>query len=342
MNRRRHRPGFTLIELLVVIAIIAVLIGLLLPAVQKVRESAARSSCTNNLHQLVIAAHAYEDVNHALPPGSDTQGVGPLVYMLPFMEQTNAFTNFSFQPTKYALFYQDPNNRPPSTGNDTIPPPPAPRTMYGTQPTVHNFLCPSAPGPEGYVSVWMLIEAGQQGIDYPAGAPAIPPGYGGQFVASSAPGRLVLGRTNYLGIGGGGMFYGAQYAGLMTYQSRNRLAAVPDGTSNTLLFGEFAGGYNAWGGSGGIPNGVTGASWVCGSNYSAFGGPIAGYSLDPAYPGDTPGAFNPAWALYSSMHTNTVNFSFADGSVRGITPGINFTTWVYLCGFRDGTTIQLN
>jgi prepilin-type N-terminal cleavage/methylation domain-containing protein/prepilin-type processing-associated H-X9-DG protein len=94
MNPRAFRNGFTLIELLVAIAIIAVLIGLLVPAVQMVREAAARTQCQNNLKQIALAAHAYHDANRRFPPGigfTGGQQTGPygtcFFHMLPYMEQ---------------------------------------------------------------------------------------------------------------------------------------------------------------------------------------------------------------------------------------------------------------
>lgn len=95
--RRHNRPAFTLFQLLIVIAILAILVGLLLPAVQKVRVAAARAQSQNNLKQLGLSLHNYHDTYRTFPPGVDDKHFSAVSKLLPFIEQQNVFNNIDFK-----------------------------------------------------------------------------------------------------------------------------------------------------------------------------------------------------------------------------------------------------
>jgi prepilin-type N-terminal cleavage/methylation domain-containing protein len=311
MKKSRVRRGFTLIELLVVIAIIAILIGLLVPAVQKVREAAARISCANNMKQLGLAAHNYHSANGKLPPGSlgapptlnphtspiffSYQHVGVLPILLPYLEQDNIYRslNVNWNPTA-------PGN--PWWNDDA--------NWAAAQNHIKTFICPSDDPYQSQIGTSVL---------YTTWSPRPNTGTVTFYYFSNPNGGADLGRTNYVGVAGGMGRCGDPgwdtYEGLLITQTTNSLAQVTDadGTSNTLLFGESLGGTNvgsrdfsmAWMGVGSIP--------------TAWG-------LPP----------ESQWYTFGSRHTGVVQFCYGDGSVRGLRKDSDYASYIYASGWKDG------
>jgi prepilin-type N-terminal cleavage/methylation domain-containing protein/prepilin-type processing-associated H-X9-DG protein len=360
MSPPSRRSGFTLVELLVVIAIIAILIGLLLPAVQKVREAAARIQCSNNLKQIALAAHNYESANGSLP-GYDTQFVSPLVRLLPYLEQDNQYKLFSFRPAPegsgqsgpdvFFIWFRDPLNRPLTTNTTFIPRPPA---VYGAEGNLKVFLCPAAPSPDPSSTVIQAIlpPPGDPATNTPSPVAFVDynPGQGGPgtFWYSTLPGSQILGRTNYLPSAGDPRTRIDRNSrtnppgrvdahGLFYYKSKESLASVPDGTSNTLMFVESAGGMLS-----GLSSPADTPKWTNQSWAGAIWWSSAGICPNSRFSNCTwnqspPPYASPVFAA-GSRHTGGIcNVAMADGSVRGLNaPNIDSLSLAYLAGARDG------
>jgi len=300
---KRNR-AFTLIELLVVIAIIAILIGLLLPAVQKVREAAARMSCTNNLKQLGLAMHNYEGANGAFPQGRNQwpKVVSAPARLLTFVEQDNLQKLVSCDGT-----LTDPQN------------------VAASKTRVGLFVCPSDPQ-SGHVSGLAdfgtnYLACNGMGVGLDAGGnvtsyTTIPNGNGIFAQVPVRVGDITDGTSNTAAFSESTLGNGAPVSGTPT-DSRFIILEVAGGNDPTP--GDCSSGNGTW-------VATRGGQWINGH----FGNTLYNhyYPPNPAGKWDCGNAsHNKALSTARSFHTGGVNLLLADGSVRFIRDSIDITSW---------------
>ncbi|MCZ2341738.1 MAG: DUF1559 domain-containing protein [Bacteroidales bacterium] len=321
MMHFRHRVAFTLIELLVVIAIIAILIGLLLPAVQKVREAAARAKCTNNLKQMALGIHNYESSYGRLPYGHATEDSGPFAEklpdgnyyhrrknwfqeILPYIEQNALYERYDAYTTNYWLHYM-----PDSIKAVVVP----------------SQSCPSDPSAPGF-------------------------GAGGTTTAFQGSYAVCAGGITWTGTTGvqRDITYG-DAGGIFYRDSKTKLTDIRDGTSNTIMAGEgiirgrsTSGTWGELGGHwGGAPHGSFGFSTFQPPNTSVADRVYSCKATTyPAAPNGAPcengnaGGLSGRWNFVRSYHSGGANVAMGDASVRFVRDSVDLQTW-RASGTRD-------
>lgn len=301
-----RNKAFTLVELLVVIGVIGILIGMLLPAVQMVREAARRTACQNKLRQIGIAIHSYESARTQYPPAraADQFMTWPL-YLMPFMELNNVHDGLE---PKLPYFAQDPEvlNR-----------------------SIEDWICPSR--------TRSLFVSNRESRDEPIGPIC-------DYAGNAGSHQFFLGDVWALfndpvdGVFNSGFARDNEVvAGRLVGPEigRYRQASIKDGMSNTIFIGEKylnktqLGNPGGWG-DGCVLNGDEPETFM---RLGGFAMPIASTQDQPLSPGELP--------VFGSAHPTVTNFVMGDGSVHSIANKISESTLARLCSREDGLPVSL-